>query len=295
VRISAVIPTYNHAHYLPQAVESVLAQTRPPDEVIVVDDGSCDETPAVVQAYAPGVRYIRQENRGLSAARNTGMREASNEWVAFLDADDWWLPDKLRMQEAALAANPSAVLCYCGVLYHHSDGTTSERRATNPGSVMPELRLRNCVTGSGSAVCLRRSVLMALGGFGEHLTAYEDWDAWIRLAVRYPFTAVSEPLACIRVTPNSMSQNLDRMLRNLEIVCNTSILEGLSGWRREFWRRRLLSREMFRMAILAREAGSPRLRKLLWDSIRAWPLPGEVPKRSRFIALELFRYLGVGL
>lgn len=295
MKISAVIPTYNHAHYLPQAIESVLAQARPPEEVIVVDDGSCDGTPYVVQAYAPRVRYIRQENRGLSAARNKGMREASHEWVAFLDADDWWLPEKLRMQEAALAANPTAVLCYCGVLYHHSDGTTSERKATNPASVMPELRLRNCVTGSGSAVCLRRSVLMALGGFGEHLTAYEDWDAWIRLALRYPFTAVSEPLACIRVTPNSMSQNLDRMLRNLEIVCNTSILEGLSGWRREFWRRRLRSREMFRMAILAREAGSPRIRELLWDSIRAWPFPGEVPKRSRFIALELLRHLGVEL
>src|SRR4051812_30004149 len=99
--ISAVIPTYNHAKYITFAIDSVLAQTKPVDEIIVVDDGSVDGTREVVEQYRGRVQYVRQENAGVGAARNNGARLATGNWVAFLDADDGWLPDKIALQSAA--------------------------------------------------------------------------------------------------------------------------------------------------------------------------------------------------
>lgn len=286
MEVSVAIPTYNHANYLGKAIDSVLAQTKPAMEVIVVDDGSTDGTAALAGTYGDRIRYVYQKNRGLSAARNRGTAEARGKWIAFLDSDDWWEPQKLAKQQAALEANPEAVLCYTGVSVHRPDGSVDLVTPTPPERIMPLLRLQNCVTGSGSAVCIRRDVLTSIGGFNENLTAYEDWDAWIRLAIRHPFAVAPEPLTCLRVTPASMSSTLDRMLRNMEIVVNSSLLEGLSGWEREVYRRRALSRELFRMAVIARDSQSPRLAAMLWASIRTWPWPGEVSRRYRFAVLE---------
>ena len=114
MRITAVVPTYNRARWLPEVVASLRAQTRPPDEILVIDDGSTDDTAEVCAALPAPVRYLRQENAGVSAARNRGIREARGEWIALADSDDLWMPRKLEIQLAALAACPEAGWCLSG-------------------------------------------------------------------------------------------------------------------------------------------------------------------------------------
>ncbi len=120
MRISVVIPAYNAGRYIGRAIDSVLAQTRPAEEIIVVDDGSTDNTAEIAGAYGDRIRFIRQENAGASVARNTGIAAATGNWIAFLDADDEWLPEKLRLQTEHLERNPDLtwttanyVRCYC--------------------------------------------------------------------------------------------------------------------------------------------------------------------------------------
>src|SRR5690242_5171951 len=125
MKISAVIPTYNHERYLPFALDGALRQTRPLDEIIIVDDGPKDQTRQLVARYGDQVRYIYQDNAGLSAARNAGMRAATGDWVAFLDADDGWLPDKIRWQEEVARRTPAAVLVYNRALFLQPDGSTT--------------------------------------------------------------------------------------------------------------------------------------------------------------------------
>src|SRR5215469_7092565 len=111
--VAVVIPVYNGAATVGRAIDSVLGQTRRPEEIIVVDDGSSDATPEVVAGYGSRIRYHRRKNSGASAARNFGVHAATASWIAFLDHDDEWLPDKISVQMRALAANPDACLCYC--------------------------------------------------------------------------------------------------------------------------------------------------------------------------------------
>ena len=120
ITVSAVIPAYNAGKYVGRAIESVLAQTHKADEIIVVNDGSSDDTAEVVERFGGAVRFIRQENAGASVARNTGIEAATSEWIAFLDADDEWLPNKLKLQTEHLERNPKLVWttgnyirCYC--------------------------------------------------------------------------------------------------------------------------------------------------------------------------------------
>ena len=136
ITVSAVIPAYNAGKYVGRAIESVLAQTRKADEIIVVDDGSTDDTAEVVERFGDAVRFIRQENAGASFARNTGIEAATSDWIAFLDADDEWLPNKLKLQTEHLERNPNLVWttgnyirCYCSRDRRHDD-MSAERLAS---------------------------------------------------------------------------------------------------------------------------------------------------------------------
>lgn len=190
--VSVVIPTYDRAELVVRALHSVLAQTRPPDEVIVVDDGSTDDTVERIRAQFPTVRLLAQPNRGVSAARNTGIRAATGEWIALLDSDDEWLPFKLERQLRAVANE--TLLC-------HGDEIWIRRgRRVNPmkkhrkyGGHIFEKCLPLCVI-SPSSVLLPRQLLDAVGLFDESLPACEDYDLWLRVTARFPVVYVDEPL-----------------------------------------------------------------------------------------------------
>ena len=200
--VSVVIPTYNRARLLPRALDSVLAQTFGNLEVLVIDDGSTDGTTALMARYHdPRVRYLVQPaNAGVSAARNRGMREARGEWIAFLDSDDEWLPDKLQRQLARsheLAglgeADTNVGMIYCGFERISDDGTHAVRIPTCRGDIYADLLVNNVISGT-PGVMIRRAVVATAGFFDETIAAIEDYDYWLRVARFHHIDFVAEPL-----------------------------------------------------------------------------------------------------
>ncbi len=191
--VGVVIPTFNRAHSLGRALDSVLAQTLPLRQIIVVDDGSTDSTADLVAGY-PGVSYLRQENRGVSAARNLGIRHCDCDWVALLDSDDEWLPEKLQIQFEALAHEPKHRLIHCDEIWiRNGRRVNPANRHRKRGGWIFEHCLPLCVI-SPSAVVMEKSLLEESGGFNEQLPACEDYDLWLRVCSRYPVLYVDRPL-----------------------------------------------------------------------------------------------------
>jgi glycosyltransferase involved in cell wall biosynthesis len=212
--VSVVIPTYNSARHLEQAVGSVLAQTFQDLEVMVVDDGSTDDTAAVIGALGPPVRYLHQPNSGVSAARNRGVSESIGRYVAFLDADDAWLPQKLAKQlgalrAAALRAAPGCRLCYTAFVAADSDLNPTEVRhpEMRDGALESLLMHGNVVGAGGSTMLCERGLFREAGGFDPTLSQCADWDMWIRLAALTEFLYLDEPLATYRMHGVSMSSD----------------------------------------------------------------------------------------
>ncbi|MXZ33182.1 MAG: glycosyltransferase, partial [Gammaproteobacteria bacterium] len=191
--VGVVIPTFNRAHTLGRALDSVISQTLPPQQVIVVDDGSTDSTADLVAGYSE-VSYLRQENRGVSAARNFGIRHCGCDWVALLDSDDEWLPEKLEVQIGALAENPGYRLIHCDEIWIR-DGrrVNAANRHRKRGGWIFEHCLPLCVI-SPSAAVIEKRLLEEVGGFNEGLPACEDYDLWLRVCSRYPVLYVDRPL-----------------------------------------------------------------------------------------------------
>lgn len=193
-KLSVIIPTHNRVGLLPRALASIHAQTSPPAEVIVVDDGSTDGTERLMQSEFPGVWYLRQENRGVAAARNHGIREARGEWLAFLDSDDEWLPQKLERQLDALAKNPELLVCHTNEIWIRRGRRVNpmKKHAKHGGRIFSKC-LPLCVI-SPSSVVLHRSILTRTGLFDESLPACEDYDLWLRVSSLFPVLYVEEPL-----------------------------------------------------------------------------------------------------
>jgi glycosyltransferase involved in cell wall biosynthesis len=241
--VSVVIPAFNYAHYLPQAIASVLAQTHGALELLIVDDGSTDNTREVVTGIAdPRVRYLWQENAGLSASRNTGLRSAHHEFVAFLDADDLWMPEFLATAMRRFVELPGdfAVVA-TGTVRMDADGQT---RTSPAYTVLPtgELTARFfCLRNRplSSSVVLKGRACLEAGGFDTTLRSSEDRDMWIRLTTRgQRFFYVDEPLARIRRHPQNMSKNAPRMKANSQRVLARSWRAGaVSRLNVPFWLR----------------------------------------------------------
>jgi len=192
--LSVIIPTFNRWPLLPRAVESVLNQTLLPDEVIIVDDGSTDATEAEFAARFPHLRYIRQKNLGVSAARNTGIREAHGDWLAFLDSDDKWLPEKLAQQIAALERNAHYQLCHTNEIWiRHGRRVNPLKKHTKSGGYVFRNCLPLCVI-SPSSVIIHRNLFLEVGLFDEELPACEDYDMWLRICARHPVLYLEELL-----------------------------------------------------------------------------------------------------
>lgn len=194
-RVSAVIPAYNAARFLQNAIQSALAQTLPLLEIIVVDDGSSDETAAIAGRYP--ITLIRHpRNRGLSAARNTGILASRGEWVAFLDADDTWHPEKTELQLQAATTGVSAI---CG------------RRFPKTTEITFEEMLWKNIWGNPSSTIIRRDVLIALDLFDESLPAAEDYNLWLRFLFAGHRVAVTQPLYNYTPPEDSLSRNAEKM------------------------------------------------------------------------------------
>jgi len=299
--VSVIVPAYNAARYVAEAVESVLAQTHPPAEVLIVDDGSADDTEERLRPYGGRVRYIYQQNQGVASARNRGLREARGNLIAFLDADDVWHPEKLRWQLMAFAQRPEL-------------GAVSTQRFDWPGTGYPELRpadplasmtliswpklvVRNHL--DTSAIVVRSGVLEAVGPFDTQLQGPEDFDLWLRIAEVTTFGHLNLPLTGYRNSPGSVSKQADRMIRDKYKMLRK--LDGRSAW----GGRRLLRRKAYSFAnysgfLAFREAGrhGAAMRRLL-RSFAWYPFPysgTDTPAsfpRTKGLALALLRWAGL--
>jgi glycosyltransferase involved in cell wall biosynthesis len=193
-QVSVIIPTYNRAWIIKEAVDSVLAQDYKDFELIVVDDGSTDNTSDVLASYGEDVRVLFQENKGVSAARNRGVAEASGQFVAFLDSDDLWLPKKLSVQAEFFNKTPDALICQTEEVWiRNGIRVNPKKRHKKPSGIIFEPSLALCLV-SPSAVMIRRDVLDREGGFDETLTVCEDYDLWLRLSCRFPVYLIEIPL-----------------------------------------------------------------------------------------------------
>jgi hypothetical protein len=192
--VSVIIPTYNRGWTLKTALDSVLDQTYRDYELIVVDDGSTDDTPALLDAYGADLKVIRQANAGVSAARNTGVRAARGNYIAFLDSDDRWLPDKLRVQADFFAACPDALICQTEEIWIRNGKRVNPKKVhQKPSGRIFKASLALCLV-SPSAVMLQKALFEQIGGFDETLPACEDYDLWLRISARYPVHLIAAPL-----------------------------------------------------------------------------------------------------
>jgi glycosyltransferase involved in cell wall biosynthesis/SAM-dependent methyltransferase len=210
--VAVVITTYNHVTYLPDAIASVLAQRRPADEIIVVDDGSTDNPGAIVAVH-PNVRLIHQSNQGLSAARNTGLRNASSDAIVFLDADDRLLPNALGDGVACLAREPRSGLVYGGHRRTDVNWRPIGDDRYEPVSKPYVDLLQGNLIGMHAAVMYRRARLEEIGGFDPSLRRCEDYDVYLRMAQAYPIASHSNTIAEYRVHDSNMSTDHRQMLR----------------------------------------------------------------------------------
>ncbi len=226
--VTVVIPAYNAAATIDETLHSVRAQTHRNLEIIVVDDGSCDTTPQIIQRHAdedPRIRIIWQPNAGVAAARNRAIAEAQSDYIAPVDADDLWNPDKIEKQLAALRSGGPAV----GLVYTWSARIDARSvvvnespRAKHSGTVAYQMCRGNFI-GNGSAVLMRKNAIEEAGGYDPSLRArsaegLEDWLLYFRISTRHQFAVVAEHLTGYRYLPTSMSADIPKMLRGRDIV-----------------------------------------------------------------------------
>lgn len=196
--VSVIIPTYNRSGLVQEAIVSVLRQREAPGEIIVVDDGSEDDTASAVERFSPKVKLVRCSHGGVSAARNAGIRVSSGRWLAFLDSDDLWLPGKLGTQMDFLRKNPRFLICQTGEIWMRNGKRLNPRRYhQKPHGHCFDRLLERCLV-SPSAVVMDRILFDDVGWFDEEMTACEDYDLWLRIGCSHPIGFVEEPLVIKR-------------------------------------------------------------------------------------------------
>lgn len=213
---SIIIPAYNAITYLPKTVESVLKQTFTDFEILIINDGSSDNIVEWASGIKdPRLKLISKENQGVSAARNTGIAEAKGEYIAFLDADDLWEPTKLEKQLQCFKNNLLLGLVHTEMVLIDEKGKSLVRKFTSniEGDALIHLLEHNTVV--TSSVIVRSSCLETVGNFDKNLRYFEDWELWVRIALRYPFALIKEPLIFYRQHPNNTTKNWQMLEQNL--------------------------------------------------------------------------------
>ena len=213
--VSVIIPNYNHARFLGDAINSVLIQDYKNIEIIVVDDGSTDDSAEMVGQFGERVNYVYQENAGLSAARNTGIRASHGAFIGVLDADDMYEPAYVSTLVGALEASPEAAGVYCGYQFVDHENNLLPQIENRP--VLSDELHEALLDGNffvPESIFLRRYVYDDVGPFDEELRACEDWDVWLRVTKKYKIIHIPEILTRHRILPESMSTDPLRMLTN---------------------------------------------------------------------------------
>ncbi len=223
-KIDVVIPVYNGANFIIDALNSVISQTLKPQNIFVIDDGSTDNTEEVVKNYASSstlpVTYIKKENGGPNSARNIGVQKSSADFLTFLDADDIWNRTKLEKQIALFKEStfPNLGLVYCDYCSVNEKGVLIEGayhvEPSMSGKVFTQLLQKNVISGSASAVMIKRECFDSVGFFDEALRASEDWDMWLRIAEKYDIDFVKEVLVNIRFHDKNAQKDIKKMFRN---------------------------------------------------------------------------------
>ena len=231
MKISVVIPAFNAERHIGRAVRSVLAQTRAADEIIVVDDGSTDGTAEAVRSFGETVRLIQQPNAGASVARNTGIEAAAGEWIAFLDADDEWLPEKLDAQQSLHQQYPDLKWSFARLEWSHPDW--SKRCLAHPDSIPGnrvfddylEAYCRGFYAWTG-VLMVHRSVLETVGGFEPGMKRAQDTDLWFRIAYQFPQVGyIPKSLAVYHLdTPNSSTKINDQVEYMVDLIDRHRVL-----------------------------------------------------------------------
>jgi glycosyltransferase involved in cell wall biosynthesis len=220
VLVSVIIPAYNQARFLESSLQSVFTQSYSNLEIIVVDDGSTDETSVVADRHVERIRYIRQDNQGLAGARNTGIRAANGEFIGLLDADDQWLPSYLETMVSVATSHPEAAVYYCNARAMDVNGHNLPQLLGGP--VRPPGTMRDSLLRANflipSTILARRPILLEAGLFDQSLRSCEDWDLWLRLLPRYDFMGTSACLVRYRVHGSSLSTNPTGMQKAAQAV-----------------------------------------------------------------------------
>lgn len=277
--VSVVLPTFNGEKYIKQAIDSALAQSLPPDEIIVVDDGSTDGTENLVRGYGSKVRYIYQENKGVSGAYNAGIAVASGNYIAFLEHDDIWVPEKNACQLQSFEDDRQLGMVYSPALLLE-EGKPSKRNVINLDDGGGEVtfaaffarnRVLNC-----STVMIRRAVFEDIGCFWEKLPLSFDYDLWLRIAAKYRVTCLSKPLATYRIHSGNLSRDAN------DLVAAVSSLKVILSWTDKPFTREQVGKRMERQRVvdLCREVAwySAKLNqreeelRYLWLALKTQPL-----------------------
>lgn len=274
-QVSVIVPTYNSAQYISEAIDSVFNQTYEDWEIIVVDDGSTDNTKEVLRKYSSKIGYFYQENKGPSSARNKGIKSAKGKYIAFLDADDMWMPEKLKLQMDVISKEPSIGLVSCDGYIIDMDGVIqkqiTKRRYLNKKKLLDDLLFRN-VIGATPSLLVRKECFHVVGLFDETLAVGEDRDMWLRICRRYEFRNIGKPLIKVRYRKGSQSYYGDIILQNtlrfLEKVFSDNFLR-----RRWFLKRRAYGYSYLTVAVGYKENEKLRkARKCILRSLYFWPL-----------------------
>jgi glycosyltransferase involved in cell wall biosynthesis len=290
-KVSVVVPAYNAEVWLRDALDSAVAQTYAAHEIIVVDDGSKDRTEEIVRSFGGNVRYIKQANQGVSTARNTAIREATGDWIAFLDSDDLFVSEKLKRMVSVIEANPELMVVYSAFEYLYPDGTKQLIPVFPAREIWPGLRYRTPIL--PSAAMVRRSAFNEVGGFDKQYHYGEDWELWLRLVRRYgakAFQDIPESLTLYRYWENNVTKNFKKTAAASLHMLDKVLLTDLSGVKREIWRRRIEARIYYQIAISYRGLQSERHWEYAVESFLKWPFWGRVVPAYRYKVFALMLY-----
>ncbi|MGC9526205.1 MAG: glycosyltransferase family 2 protein [Limnospira sp.] len=283
--ISVVIPTYNSEKSIQLTIQSILNQTHTDWELIVIDDGSQDKTVEIIsQINDPRIQILPYPNAGVSTSRNRGLEQARGEFIAFLDHDDLWSPEKLESQLRALQEHPDAALAYSWTDHCDDSGNVIAmgRHLSWTGNVYPKLLVDNFLD-TASNPLIRKVALDEVGGFDPSIDSSGEWDLWLRLAVRYPFVAVPESQVFHRISSTAMSAQIELHKRECLEVTERAFARSPASLQHL---KKASQANIYKYLLCKSLEGQPTPEKgrqafgLLWDYIRCEP---ELRSQFKFV------------